>query len=88
MQTNVTKTENMNIKTFYVFSVCMSGEIILEYHKVGWYGPDRTQGQFFVCFSRKNPIKVVSVKVTSIVVDIQFIDDIASADGIKTRLVA
>ena len=67
----------------------MSGEIILEDRKVGRYGPDRNQGQFFVClFSRKKPIKEISVNITLIVTDSQFIDDIASGDGIKRRLVA
>ena len=67
----------------------MSGEIILEYKKVWKYRPDRTQGHlFFVCFSKKNPIKAIRVKVTSIVMDIQFVDNVASATGIKRRLAA
>ena len=50
VQKNVRETGKRNIEIFYVVSVCMSGEIILEYRKVGRYGPDRNQGNlFFVC---------------------------------------
>ena len=50
VQTNVRKMVKMKVEILYVVSVLMSGEIILEYHKVGRYGPDRNQGHlFFVC---------------------------------------
>ena len=45
-------------------------------------------GQTFHPYSRKKPIKAISVKLASIVTDSQFIDDVVSADGIKIRLVA
>ena len=37
---------------------------------------------YFLFFSRKNPIKAVIVKVNSIDTDNQFIDNVASDDGI------
>ena len=50
MQTNLRETGNINVEIFYVVSVRMSEEIILEDHKVVQYGPDRNQGHlFFVC---------------------------------------
>ena len=40
----------MNVEIFYVVSVRMSVEIILEDRKVERYGPDRNQGRLlFVC---------------------------------------
>ena len=40
----------MNVEIFYVVSVRMSGEIILEDRKVGQDGPDRNQANlFFIC---------------------------------------
>ena len=50
MQTNLRETGNINVEIFYVVSVRMSEEIILEDQKVVQYGPDRNQGHlFFVC---------------------------------------
>ena len=87
MQKNVRKTGKMDVEIFYVASVFMSGEIILGDRKVGQYGPDRNQGHLFFCFfSRKNPIKAISVKVTLIVTDIQSIYTVASYAGIKIKL--
>ena len=90
MQTNVRKTGKTNVEIFYIVSVRMPGEIFLEDQKVGKYRPDRNQVHlFFVCLIyRRKTTKAISVKVTSIVMDIQFIDDTASDSGIKTRLVA
>ena len=62
--------------------------MILEDWRVGQYGPDRNQDHLFFLFSRNKPIKVISVKVVSIVMGSQFICDIASADGVKIRLAA
>ena len=79
----------MNAEIFYVMSVHMSGEVILGYCNVGRNWPDRNQGHFFGCFfSRKRPIKAISVKLTSIATDIQSIDNVASSAGIYIRLVA
>ena len=77
----------MNVEIFYLVSVRMSVEIFLEDWKVGRYGPDRNQGHFFL-FSNNHPIKEISVKVTLILMDSQSIYDVASAAGIKIRLVA
>ena len=58
VQKNVRKTGKMNIEIFYVVSVRMSVEIILEDQKVGRYGPDRNQGHlFFVCIVLPMPTK-------------------------------
>ena len=38
----------MNVDIFYVVSVRMPGEIILEDQKVGRYGPDRNNGHLFL----------------------------------------
>ena len=81
-KTNVGKMGNMNVEIFYVVSVHMSGEIILKDWKVWRYGPDRNQGHFFL-FIRKKPIKEISVKVTSIVMDSQSIDDVVFSACIK-----
>ena len=43
---------------------------------------------YFFIFISKNTIKEIGVKVTSIVKDSKSIDDIASADRIKRRLVS
>ena len=77
----------MNVEIFYIVSVRISGEIILEVRKVRLYAPDRNKGNL-VFFCRNNLIKAISVKVTSIVTDSQYIDNVASVDGIKRRLVA
>ena len=37
----------MNVWIFYVVSVRLSGKIILEYQKVGRYGPDRNHTDLF-----------------------------------------
>ena len=38
-------------------------------------------------FLRNNMIKEIRVRITSVVMDIQFIENVASAAGIKIRLV-
>ena len=75
----------MNVKIIYVVSVHMSGETILEYHKVRQYRPNRNQGSFF--FSWINMINEMSVKATLMVMDSQSIDNVASNDAIKRQLV-
>ena len=51
VQTNVRKMGNMNVEIFYVVSVRMPGEKILEDWKVGRDGTDRNKSNlFFVCF--------------------------------------
>ena len=75
----------MKVEILYVVSVRMSGKIILEDQRVGQNGLGGNHGPLFLC--RKRPIKQISVKVTLIVTDSQFIDNIASTDGIKRRLV-
>ena len=50
VQKNVRKTGNINVEIFYIVCVNMSGEIILEYWKVGQYGPDINQGHLFYVF--------------------------------------
>ena len=40
----------MTVEIFYVVTLCMSGEIILEDRKVGQYGPDRNQGHLFFVY--------------------------------------
>ena len=58
VQKNVHKMGKMNVEIFYVVPVLMSGEIILEYQKVGPYGPDRNQGHlFFVCLVKRSRSK-------------------------------
>ena len=60
----------MNVEIFYLVSIRMPVEITLEDHKVGQYRPDRNQGHLlFGFFISKNTIKVISVKITSIVMD-------------------
>ena len=66
----------------------MSGEIILEYWRVGRYGPDGNQDHLFFLLNRKKLINVIGIKVASIMMDSQFIYDVASDDGVKRRLVA
>ena len=79
----------MNVEIFYVVSVRMPGEIILQDRKVGRYRPDRNQGNFFVClFSRNTTIKEISVKEALIVTNSQFTDDVAYDTGIKRWLEA
>ena len=42
----------MNVEIFYVVFIRMSGKIILEYRKVGGYGPGGNQGRLFpVCLA-------------------------------------
>ena len=77
----------MIVEIFYIVSVRISGEIILEVRKVRPYAPDRNKGNF-VFFVKNIPFKAISVKVTPIVTDSQSIYDVASVDGIKRRLVA
>ena len=65
----------------------MLGDIILEDHKVGRYGPGRNQGHFSCLFICNKSINSMSVKVTLIVTDIQLVDNVASYDGVKRWLV-
>ena len=60
----------MNAEIFYAVFIRMSEEIIIEDQKFGLYGPNRNQGQLFLFFCRKNISKAISVKVTSIEMDI------------------
>ena len=50
--------KNIICEIFYIVSVRMSGEI-LEYRKVGRYGPDGNQGHLFFLFSRNKTIKAI-----------------------------
>ena len=46
--TNVRKIININVEILYVVTVCMPGEIVLEYLKVGRYEPDRVRVTCFL----------------------------------------
>ena len=89
MQINVRKTVKINVEILYVVYVRMSEEIILEDHvKSDNTGLIEIRVTCFSLFGRKNPIKVITVKVNLVVMYIQFIYNLASNTGIKRRLVA
>ena len=47
MQTSVSKTGKVDVEIFYIVSVRISGEIIIEDLKVRRYRPDGNQGHIF-----------------------------------------
>ena len=72
------------MEIFYVVSVYMSGETMLEDQKSDDTGLIEIRVACFFC--RKKPIKAISNKLTSVVTDSQFKYNVASDAGIKNMV--